>query len=580
MKRLMWTLLLGIGVLQAQQVVSIYDIQYTTDPSGDSPYAGQTVTTYGIVTGVFGTNLVFIEERPGGAWHGILIFRGNNTNPPVQVGDSLEVTGEVAEYYNMTEINISSSGNLTVLASGLTPPGPTVLPTGEVSQEMYEGVFVRVENATCTQMPNQYGEWYVDDGSGEVQIDDLGVPYTPQIGARYNVQGPVRFSYGEFEIDPRTEEDIEYLGGGQNMPPQITNLGRMPATPGPDEAVVVFADITDESAVTGDALYYALNSPSGFQQVAHDSVVGHTYFYTLPSQPLGTQVFYFLWAQDDSGATTVTDTLSYTVMELPPVKINEVMYDLANDGSQGPEPYAEWIELYNAGNEDVDLSGWILTDINNPDTSYEGRFVLPNGTVIPAGGFVVLTHTADSFLVHFAVPGGVSVISYGVGDGDYLRLSNAGDDIHLYLPDGTEVDAVWYGNGGQMGSTNAAPDVDPGLSLVRYPDGHDTDVPAFDFMGTDSLTPGWGNYVAVAEENGSEVPRLRAQVHGFRTLAFTLPARAPYRLALYDITGRQVFQQQGQAQSLRITPTLPSGVYLYELQAAGLRARGTFVLLR
>lgn len=579
MKRLMWTLLLGVGVLGAQQVVSIYDIQYTTDPSGDSPYVGQTVTTFGIVTGVFGDNLVFIEERPGGAWHGILIYRGNNTTPAVQVGDSLQVTGEVAEYYNMTEIN-TSSGSITVLASGLTPPGPTLLATGEVSQEMYEGVFVRVENATCTEMPNQYGEWYVDDGSGPVQIDDLGVPYTPQIGARYNIQGPVRFSYGEFEIDPRTEEDIEYLGGGQNMPPQITNIGRIPGTPGPDEAAVVFADITDESAVTGDALYYALNSPTGFTQVSHDSVVGHTYYYTLPGQPLGTQVFYFLWAQDDSGATTVTDTFSYTVMELPPVKINEVMYDLANDGSQGPEPFAEWIELYNAGSQDVDLSGWILTDINNPDTTYEGRFVLPSGTVIPAGGFVVLTHTADSFLLHFSVPAGVPLISYGVGDGDYLRLSNAGDDVHLFLPDGTEVDAVWYGSGGQMGSTNAAPDVDPGQSLARYPDGHDTDVPALDFQAADSLTPGWGNYVAVAEGQDPGTARLTVQTRGFRSLVFTLPHRSAYRVALYDIAGREVLRRQGVAQAVRLTPALPTGVYLYRIEADGLRAHGTFVLVR
>ncbi len=580
MKQWMWSLLLTAGALQAQTVVSIYDIQYTTDPSGDSPYAGQTVTTYGIVTAAFGTNLVFIEERPGGAWHGILIYRGNNTEPPVQVGDSVEVTGEVSEYYNMTEINISQ-GSLTVLASGLTPPGPTLLSTGEVSQEMYEGVFVRVENATCTEMPNQYGEWYVDDGSGPIQIDDLGVPYTPQIGATYNIQGPVRFSYGEFEIDPRTEADIEYLGGGQNLPPQITNLGRVPGTPGPDQAVAVFADITDESGLTGDALYYALNTPAGFVEVSHDSVVGSTFFYTIPGQPLGTQVFYFLWAQDDSGATTTTDTLAYTVMELPPVKINEVMYDLANDGSQGSEPYGEWIELFNAGTQDVDLSGWILTDINHPDTTYEGRFVFPNGTVLPAGSFLVLTHTADTFLQYFTVPQGVPVLSYGEGDGDYLRLSNAGDDVHLFMADGTEVDAVWYGNGGQMGSTHAAPDVDPGQSLIRYPDGQDTDVPEFDFVGTDSLTPGWGNVLGVTEGTPGQAPALiQVLPEGFRTLRFSLPERTAYRLVLYDATGRRVLQQQGRAREGRLTPSLPAGVYLYVLEAGHHRVHGTFLLLR
>jgi len=38
----------------AGEQVSIYDIQFTEDPSGDSPYAGQEVTVTGIVTAAFG----------------------------------------------------------------------------------------------------------------------------------------------------------------------------------------------------------------------------------------------------------------------------------------------------------------------------------------------------------------------------------------------------------------------------------------------------------------------------------------------------------------------------------------------
>jgi hypothetical protein len=42
----------------------------------------------------------------------------------------------------------------------------------------------------------------------------------------------------------------------------------------------------------------------------------------------------------------------------------------------------DWIELYNTGNRDVDISGWVITW----DT---GSFTVPTGTTIPSGGFSV-----------------------------------------------------------------------------------------------------------------------------------------------------------------------------------------------
>ena len=46
----------------AQPVVAVYDIQYTADPGGDSPYAGQTVTTRGVVSLVSSSGYV-IQDR-------------------------------------------------------------------------------------------------------------------------------------------------------------------------------------------------------------------------------------------------------------------------------------------------------------------------------------------------------------------------------------------------------------------------------------------------------------------------------------------------------------------------------------
>jgi len=188
------------------ETLTIAEIQGYGD---SSPYDGQVVVTYGIVTGVFGNNF-FMEEQPGGAWHGIYVYRGPVGDPPVTRGDSIVITAEVDEWYGLTELK--NLVEMSVLASGVPIPGPTFLPTGEVPQEQYEGVLVKVDSALCTNDDLGYGEWEVDDGSGPVRIDDMGVSYSPTLDYLYRVTGPLYYSYGNFKIEPRDSSDIVELG--------------------------------------------------------------------------------------------------------------------------------------------------------------------------------------------------------------------------------------------------------------------------------------------------------------------------------------------------------------------------------
>ena len=72
-------LTLAIGLYA--EVLTCYDIQYTEDPSGNSPYSGRTVTVRGIVvvelfyTGTNVNNIgFFISDPDGGPWSGLLIY--------------------------------------------------------------------------------------------------------------------------------------------------------------------------------------------------------------------------------------------------------------------------------------------------------------------------------------------------------------------------------------------------------------------------------------------------------------------------------------------------------------------------
>jgi hypothetical protein len=183
-----------------QSLTSIYNIQYTTNPNGNSPYANSTVFTGGIVTATHSTG--FFVQSGTGPWSGIFVY--NNTYTPNR-GDSVTFTALVEEYFGMTQLkNVS---NFTVVNSGNTVL-PTVVTTTQAGSEPYEGVLVKVEFAICSNANAGFGEWTVSNSSASINIDDMIFPFTPTQGAAYDVTGPVYYSFSTYKILPRDANDI------------------------------------------------------------------------------------------------------------------------------------------------------------------------------------------------------------------------------------------------------------------------------------------------------------------------------------------------------------------------------------
>jgi len=202
---------------------SIYQIQYTTDPSGDSPYKDSTVVTSGIVTvgsKVFSSGGFYLQDGDG-AWNGILVYHNADS---VGQGDSVTVTGKVAEYSGKTEIKdvieliINNSDNLLPNAVLITP--------GEVdTSEAYEGVLVKVVSVVVVDTMDEFGEWKIA-GSDTCIVDDEGqYTYVPSLGDTLNVTGIVNYSHGNFKIEPRYDADI--IPGGVEV--RLTDLSAVPA---------------------------------------------------------------------------------------------------------------------------------------------------------------------------------------------------------------------------------------------------------------------------------------------------------------------------------------------------------------
>ncbi|MFB6112143.1 MAG: metallophosphatase, partial [Halobacteriaceae archaeon] len=187
--------------------VSIQEIQEPEGSSGASPYDGQTVTTTGVVTAVRSDGAGYYIQNGTGQYSGVYVYTGGGVD--VSVGDRVRITAPVTEYYGLTEIDVSGDATVEVLGTAEVPD-PTVVETGNVGQEAYEGVLVAVENVEATSLPDSNGEWVVNDGSGPANIasvnagDDVAPAFQGENFSR--IVGPVTYSFGAFKILPKTAD--------------------------------------------------------------------------------------------------------------------------------------------------------------------------------------------------------------------------------------------------------------------------------------------------------------------------------------------------------------------------------------
>lgn len=181
--------------------------------------------------------------------------------------------------------------------------------------------------------------------------------------------------------------------------------------------------------------------------------------------------------------------LFYTVgiAEYKDMVFNEIMADPTPPVGL---PEAEYLELFNTGEEYFNLEGWTLVNTTTPKTL--------SAALIPPGGYVIL---CDAQYVSDFEPYGLTV-----GIPSFTALANSGDSLTLLSPEGTVVDVVqytddWYGDsefadGGYAlelinphtpcgGSTNwtaseAADGGTPGAENSVYDDTPDTTPPLFE----------------------------------------------------------------------------------------------------
>ncbi len=108
-----------------------------------------------------------------------------------------------------------------------------------------------------------------------------------------------------------------------------------------------------------------------------------------------------------------------------------VIHEINYNPAPGFDP-GDWVELHNATERDMDLSGWVFRDDNDLHS-----FVLPPGTVLPPRGYLVLCESLAAFQALFPAAGPA------LGDLGFA-FSGSGELLRLYDAAGVLVDQVPY----------------------------------------------------------------------------------------------------------------------------------------
>ena len=368
--------------------VTTYEIWQIQGNSVASPYVGQLVRTENNIVTALGfdeaTNAptgFFIQTpatRVDGSdqtSNGVFVFTGGA--PGVTVGDQVDVTASVTEFFGMTELTnatatIDSHGNTLPAAILFSQISPGVFvpshdqpwPVNEL--ERFEGMLVRVENGRVAAATDRFGDTPIVadstrpfrepgllypgeggyptlwDGNPEIfdlNADGAGLPDARLAGGAVIevAEGPLAFTFGDYQIWPTT---LVYKDVALPKPVRARNPGELTIgsqnlfrlfdsdrTNGPDDGAANAAQYPTKLAKASLHIRTVLNAPDvvAIEEVENIGVAEALAARIAADDPSLVYTAYLFEGNDPGGIDTgflVRDTVSVTsVTQLNPAKI-------------------------------------------------------------------------------------------------------------------------------------------------------------------------------------------------------------------------------------------------------------------
>lgn len=220
-----------------------------------TPFAGQFVSTSGIVTalksnGFFLQNLAVNHDADDNTSEALFVF--TSSAPTVTPGDAVAILGTATEFFNLTQVESTLPGDVSVMSSGNPLPAAVTLtttilnPAGTPDQlERFESMRMHADTLVSVAPTNEFGETFTvldgvarplrepgiefgqpvppDPTSGtpdccipiwdknpeRIMIDSDGLAGSTVFSVTSNVTisnvtGPLDFTFSDYKIDPET----------------------------------------------------------------------------------------------------------------------------------------------------------------------------------------------------------------------------------------------------------------------------------------------------------------------------------------------------------------------------------------
>ena len=263
----------------------------------------------------------------------------------------------------------------------------------------------------------------------------------------------------------------------------------------------------------------------------------------------------------------------------PDIVINEINYNSSLSFNT-----EDWVEIYNNGNSDVDLSGWVFKDSDDSHI-----FSIPQGTMLKKDNYLVLCVDTSLFKPLF------SEVENFIGNLDF-GLSGSGELIRLYDADMNMMDSLVYDDSAPWPT---GPDGN-GLTLsLKNPD-LDNSLGENWEASSGYGTPGKINdvFTSVEDEQTNKLPNDFALMQNYPNpfnpatkILYQIPNSADLRnqlvtLKVYDILGNEIIALVNKTQNAGYYEVefnginLSSGIYFYQLKAGNFVSTKKLVLIK
>lgn len=295
----------------------------------------------------------------------------------------------------------------------------------------------------------------ISSGAGAMESFQKPLPSGSTLDLRLTAHvnsGDEDFAVDDFLVKEAGSPQVQFTSNGTTVSEDAgtaTLTVELLGSPSPTASADVVFSSSASSASTDDIGSYSTQTVSLSSDGDTEDV---TVTITDDNAFEGTETAEFV-LQNASGAEVGGGPFTLTITgDDSPLVINEVLADPPSDASgdangdgtrDGSED--EFVEIYNDGGSDVDVSGFTVEDGNST------RHTFPEGTVISSGEAVTIFGGGSPAV---SIPGIVQTASSG-GFG----LNNGGDDVVVKNASGGEVNSITYGSeGGDNQSLTRDPD--------------------------------------------------------------------------------------------------------------------------